>query len=195
MVEDYEEAIRRFFPGFNVKMPKDLDPSSPEALRGGAVESLFTSTVTQLKAHSRPIIATLGQRIWDVVHYRAVHTAMTTAVNTPTFMSVRRKETGEPIGVILLPDDWVGLILKDHIMQLGAVVFAGSQAVDYFNGRLNIDSKGRVGDRAMSYEAELLKTFDPSTLNAYQLDVLAKFPNGFDPKYDYVHREVASNMA
>lgn len=98
----------------------------------------------------------------------------------------------KPRGMILFPPTWVSQFTKDPVMGLGSVVFAGSQAVDFYNDRVAIDTSPGVEARARAYEAEFLKTRPKSGLNAYQLEVLSEFPNGLEAEHLYEYRPVAT---
>jgi hypothetical protein len=73
------------------------------------------------------------------------------------------------------------MIQKNAIYQLGALVFVGSQAVDYYNGKIWSEFE-KAKNRARAYEAEYLMTLKEAvpdlTLNEWQQDVLGAFPEG-----------------
>jgi hypothetical protein len=77
-------------------------------------------------------------------------------------------------------------MVKDNpVLQMGAVVFVGSQAVDYYNGKLTYEAHKNVLSRAYAYEAEYLLTIltmGCQTMTEYQKGVLKRFGEGLRSK-------------
>lgn len=88
---------------------------------------------------------------------------------------------------VMVPEDWLMLVIEDPYTQLDRVVYTASLARDYMrayviNPPLIIYDKKKVERRAKAYEAEYLKTllqiepdFSP---NADQQQILNDFPWG-----------------
>ena len=81
-------------------------------------------------------------------------------------------------------------------MAVGALVFNGSQAIDYYNGRIGKDRDPMtlITKRCLNYEAEFLRTVPAALLNKYQREVLEMFPV-FDEQYLYEYRPVAPQLS
>jgi hypothetical protein len=82
-----------------------------------------------------------------------------------------------------VPDDYIKLFDEDPMHQIGALVFTGSQAVDFWNDR--IFPQGEVIARAHAYEAEYLHTLvrdlaDNWKPNDYQKKLMTHYPQGLD---------------
>lgn len=191
-VDHLTDALKQFFPTWNLQMSAELDPKSDLAQSGQRTADLYTETVATLKLHANTTLAQLGHRIWDVIHHRLVHVAMT-SVPTAHFLAARKDNVDQ--GVVLLPLDWVAMVAKEPVMQFGAVIFTGSQAVDYYNGRITTDGSERIGERASAYESEMLKDVRRQLLNKYQRAVLQRFPIGFEARLGYPYRDVQVNQA
>ena len=86
-----------------------------------------------------------------------------------------------PQGLIIPPLNWAKMMGQDPIMQLGALVFVGSQAIDYANDHY-INDISNVRPRAVAYEAEYLNTVRSLSSSwepcGYQSKVLQEFPEG-----------------
>jgi hypothetical protein len=189
MTQNYMDVLRRFFPGS--AHIDDLDPNDPDAYEAKSLEVMFTTIVAALTKHGNRKIAILGQHLWEVINQRLVHVARD--ARPPTLSFLVATTGGVVQGIILVPVGWLAMIQVDPAMEVGAIVYVGSQAVDFFNGRLKFDSSDRIRARAAAYEAEFLKTLPRSTLNAYQQEILGKFSNGFDEQFSYAYRSVAAS--
>ena len=83
------------------------------------------------------------------------------------------------LGVVMVPFEWAKMVIEDRWMQLGGLVFIGSQCADYWHGKINRNSGDRPAmERAMAHEAEFLLTLGGFTPNPYQKQVLDHFPQG-----------------
>ena len=86
------------------------------------------------------------------------------------------------MAVIILPEKWHDILIADTHYQMGAMVFAASQAKDYWNDKFIEGKKEEVLERAYSSEAELLHYFANTVLgfkpNDYQKYVMKKYPEG-----------------
>ena len=81
-------------------------------------------------------------------------------------------------------------------MAVGGVVFNGSQAIDYYNGRIcnGGDPVSLIFKRCLNYEAEFLRNVPAPMLNKYQRETLGMFP-AFDEQYIYEYRPVAPQVS
>src|SRR5262249_18302332 len=125
-------------------------------------------------------------------------TSSTTAAPGSPFLS--RASFGVSFGVaqrlghqealVFVPKDWPAMAAANPLLQLGAVVFVGSQAVDFATARIGRDSSTKIKDRAQAYEAEYLRSFGlEAELDAYQKDLLKRWPR-FPPRLDYRRKEI-----
>lgn len=172
----------------------EIDPSTTEAHQGKTSEALYTNLVAALKLHSNPILSRLGRHIWDVVGSQHATVTITTMVPSTCFVVLRKE--GIMHSFILIPPDWPRAVKEQPVMQFGAVIMTGSQAVDFYNERGKVESVTVINDRGMAYEAEMLKAVPTVSLNPYQKQVLQKFPNGFEEqRFGYSYRSVAGSVA
>jgi hypothetical protein len=157
----------------------DMPADSPEAVNARLCERLFTNGVDTLRAlfpnlHVRKI----SRLIWDLIGSRQVATAVAGDIPSITFAVGR--QNGVDSAIILVPYRWPDMVKEDWTMQLGAILNAGVQAVDFCNDRMN--DRPAVLARCLAYEAELLRmiqTIQPTWKpNDYQKMVLSKYPEG-----------------
>lgn len=130
---------------------------------------------------------------WNILHARV---ARVVVGNVTTPVAMVHPECGM---LMLIPPDWDETSLQDPTMAMGAVVFCGSYAVDFYNDQLEGHPE-EARERARAYEAELLHTLQqcaPAWVpNSYQAEVLATFPEGLRTpglKF-YPHRVTPSSL-
>lgn len=153
------------------------------------IEALFTGGVDLLrKLVPNPRIQALGSDIWQVFEHR--HVVLAVGPPVPSLSFAVLAKAGVIQALLLAPDEWDKRAVADPIMQLGAIVMTGSQAVDFYNGRFLVEGRDVIVRRSLSYEAEYLLSFGPIELNDYQKKVLQDFPAGFDPSLDYVRKPI-----
>ncbi len=163
-----------------IRDAKELAPDHPEYTQAKECEALFTRGVDFLRSEfPNPVIRRLASVIWETVGQKVTPVAWGIDVKVLSFVMMGPRSA--PQGLIIPPLGWAKMMGQDPIMQLGALVFAGSQAVDYANDRFLNDQKN-VRPRAVAYEAEYLNTV--RSLSAfwepcdYQSAVLREFPEG-----------------
>lgn len=177
----FEQILASF--GASQVNVNDLPESDPTAKLGKECEGLFTSGVETLRSLvPNDRIRSMGRMIWDLVGNKQVLTAIGPDVPSLGFTVMKAKEMHQAI--ILMPKAWPQMVTDDPFMQLGAILFVGAQAVDFYNDRLFGDPGARR--RWHVYEAELLRTLKtllPSWQpNEYQREAIERFPDGLDSK-------------
>lgn len=159
----------------------DLPDGDPTAVLGKTCEGLFTNGVDVLRSViPNERVRKLASVVWDLVGNQQVLVGLGPDVPSLSFTVMQYK--GIDQAIILMPRNWPAMVDDDTFMQLGAVLFVGVQAVDFYNDRLVGDPTARVRWRA--YEAELLHTLDRILTrwapNEYQCEVMKKYPQGLD---------------
>ena len=159
----------------------DLPDSDPVAVLGQKCSTLFTNGVATLGAVvPNERIQTLARVIWDLVGNKRVLIALGPKVPTLAFTAMQ--DRGVLQGIVFIPQAWPEMAQKDAFMQLGAILFVGAQAVDFYNDRLMNDPTAE--GRWHAYEAELLHTLRKLMPdwkpNVYQTKVMAQYPDGLD---------------
>lgn len=101
------------------------------------------------------------------------------AVATPTAALIKARDSEKLRMMMLIPEQWNDVPTK----ELGALVFCGSQVVDYYNDRMNkstVEQTREIKDRARMYEAQFLRvvaeqdtTFVPDD---YQREIMEEHP-------------------
>jgi hypothetical protein len=157
-----------------------LPEGDPVRVRAEEAASYFTDGVHTLKtAFPNSAIRDLMAMVWDIVGHRIVPTGMGPNVPCLTLAAVGPKEL--PQAIIFIPPTWVTMIRENPIYQLGGLVFVGSQAVDFYNGRI-VNEPRDAQKRARAHEAEYLTTvlkYVPDTeLNTWQRGVVNEYPQG-----------------
>ncbi len=171
------------------KMPK----GDPLRVKGEKLGNRFTEGVAMLKLWPSPHVRALMSMVWDIVGNRVVPIVLGPEVDSLSFAAMG--DPSMPDAIIFIPHEWEKMIQEDPVCQLGALVFVGSQAVDYYNGRVTHEFEA-VKKRARANEAEYLATIRESTpdhkMNEWQQRVLDEFPSGLGSeriqKYLYRHK-------
>lgn len=159
---------------------EDMPEGDPLRVRGERAAAYFTDGVGLLKTYyPNESIRDLMAMTWDIVGHRIVSTAIGPAV--PSLTLAVAGNPVAPHAMIFIPHNWVAMIDENPTYQLGALVFVGSQAVDFYNSRILRESEA-AKKRARAYEAEYLITLrdaGPSRpLNEWQEGLLRDFPVG-----------------
>ncbi len=166
--------------GQNVEtMPKD----DPLRIAGERMGNMFTEGVLLLRGFPNQAIQDLAMMVWDIVGNRVVLTALGPAVPSLSLAAIKMRDTGETKGIIFVPHNWPTMVREDPVYQLGALVFVGSQAVDYYNERLTTPKEAEAAKkRARAHEAEYLlaiRGISPEIpFNEWQRSVLYEYPQG-----------------
>jgi hypothetical protein len=176
------DEILKVFAAEKVNL-KDVPEEDPIAAIGRKCEALFTGGVDALRSIiPNERIRALARVVWDLVGHKRVLVVLGTEIPTLSFTVMRHG--GVDQGIVMLPRNWPQMSAEDPFMQLGAILFVGAQVVDFYNKRLIGDPSARA--RWGAYEAELLFTLAQILPgwkpNAYQLEVLARYPEGLDTK-------------
>lgn len=163
----------------SLRNAKELSKDDPNYNGGREVEALFTGGVDFLRSiFPNPVIRRLASVLWETVGQKITPVAWGPPVRSLSFMVTGPKSA--PQAMIIAPQTWADMVSQDPIMQLGALVFVGSQAVDYAHEHFLADAN--VKSRAIAYEAEFLNTVRSLTPAwepcDYQSSVLQEFPDG-----------------
>jgi len=174
------EEVLAAFTGNQVNV-NDLPKGDPAIALGRVCAELFTDGVGTLRSIvPNERVAALSAVIWDLLGNKQVNIALGPPVSSLGFTVMEREGVWQAL--ILIPHTWPKMVGADIFMQLGAILYTGVQAVDFYNDRLLRDPTGPA--RWHAYEAELLHTLQQKlkdwTPNEYQRTVMAKYPNGLD---------------
>jgi hypothetical protein len=164
----------------SVRDAKELSKDHPNFTEAKEVEALFTGGVDFLRSiFPNPVIRRLASVLWETVGQKITPVTWGLPVKSLSFVVVGPKSA--PQAMIAAPQTWAEMVGKDPIMQLGALVFVGSQSVDYAHEHF-LSDQANVVSRAGAYESEflntvksLIPTWEPGT---YQASVLQNFPDG-----------------
>ena len=150
--------------------------------QGNKAATLYIRALSQLRAFPHPATEAMIESLCEIVYHNLVFVSLTRPSATLQIRVTSVEGVFEQ-AVIRLPLNWLDLFQEDPIFQLGSVLYTGSQAVDFYNGRLSQDAV-RSCNLAQAHEAELLKfvarEMPEYGLDAYQLRVLEKYPQGLD---------------
>lgn len=167
-------------PGTHIdKLPDD----DPKKRVGQLIGETVTSGVDFLRSvFPNEAVQKLMKLVWDIIGHKITPIAL-----GPQVPSISLAVFGSPAlpqAAIFLPHNWLDDVKADPVLQMGALVFVGSQALDFYNqkvGRAPAQGPESVR-RARAYEAEYLltvKKMGPQTkFNDYQKKVLDDFPEG-----------------
>lgn len=182
--ETVAEMIAAFSPGPHAVHENELPDGDPLKAAIQPISDTFTNGVAFLKHFfPNPTIRDIMAMTWDLVGNQITPVVMGPDVPTLTFavMGTRLK----PKAMIFMPHNWLQMIghqlPSSSIYQMGALVFVGSQAVDFYNGKF-FEEPRDAEKRARAHEAEYLITTDylPGTIgfNDYQKGVIDEYPKG-----------------
>ena len=190
----FQETIRQIFPDVVIlEQVEGDDRRASWAKQATAIEQTYTYIVDAFRRHPNPLLARLARNLWDLVHYRHVHTAVTSNVSGLIFAVMRKNKQLLP--TFMMPYGWSDQFKEQPSFIAGAVLFTGCRAVDYYNGRMDVDPPHTLNARGASYEAEFLRGLVNPTLNEYQREVLRLYPQGYEPRFDYELRGVSSDVS
>ena len=157
--------------------------SADIAMKAQEMEYFVTAGVDYLRSEfPNDHIRYLMSIVWDLIRNKITPFALGPNVPTLSLAIVGRKSDPsfrQP--AIFAPINWLDMIEKDHVYQMGALVFIGSQAVDYHNNRL-LNDPAVARQRSYVYEAEYchtVKNLTPSWQpNANQEHMMKEYPAG-----------------
>lgn len=167
----------------NIDRLKATPDAAPALELVHRMENYFTMSVDFLRSvFPNPIINERMAAVWDIVHYNIAPVVL--GPDLPTIHFAALGTVAEPAkgkAMFILPFKWLDMVHEDLLMQLGALVFTGSQAVDFYNEIIRGEEDSRKSNqRGRAYEAEFLLTLQKSgaTLNEYQKKTLEEYPEG-----------------
>lgn len=168
---------------FNPEHIENLSKDDPRYSAGKAFEVKFTTMVEGMMDPSQlplPAINSLMRLFWRLVGNKIVPSAMGGVPTLSFFAEIRSHKSA---GMVICPEDWLDKVQEDPYYQMGALVFAASQAKDYWNHKFVPGSRNEIHARAWSYEAEwlhFLAATDPAGFkpNAYQQKIMNEYPQG-----------------
>lgn len=174
----------------NPKYLKDLDSKDPFVVNGRLIEGLFTTGVSILNKLENEALRSLMSYVWDIFQHRHVTLAIGPEVPGMSFALAGNRK-GALQAMVFAPTNWPEMMEADPYMQLGAIIYIGSQAADYYNGVFHDQESVNLSrKRSNSYEAEYLLLLKDHPLNEYQRKVVSENPNGFDPLLGYIRKPV-----
>ena len=167
---------------------RDLDPDDPLRQPGLLIERVVTETVHFLRTPELfccPKVNDLMGLVWNIIGQDIAPCAVVEGVPSVSFTVVSAQHG--PQAVILMPPDWMQQMAADPLMQVGSLVFVGSQARDYYRGKIkSAADSALVGQRARAYEAEYLlalRATGYTKFNEYRRPCSANTPTGFPPSW------------
>jgi hypothetical protein len=165
---------------------EDLPPTDDLVRKTKNLGDTFTEMVDVLRSDNlQPEkIRQLGALLWCLVGSRI--TPLACGPNLPSLHFWAEKKSEKSLACIMCPPTWMQMVKKDPFLQFGGLVFVGSQARDYYNGKLDRQSDGPlVMERSRAFEAEYLHflascDFDVPIFmpNDYQKEVMKRYPKG-----------------
>lgn len=143
-----------------------------------------------------PIRELMGQ-VYCLIGSGTTPATVTPMVQTPSALCIgSATDVDSQQMVIMFPVGWSSMAESDPWMAMGALVYCGSQCVDWFNERL-VGQMEEAGRRAQAYEATYLHALGSRLKpNAYQREVMSKFPGGISDVSELLYecREVPAPL-
>ncbi len=129
-----------------------------------------------------PSTQAMAESLWEIVYHNLVFVSLAEA-GEEMQLAIQTLECNFQQALLKVPVDWFETFIDDPIYQLGGALFAGSQAVDFYNGLLATDPDSS-NELALAHEAELIKLaiyeFPTYQLDDYQTQLLETFPEGLN---------------
>jgi len=163
-----------------------LEQADALELRSGTpgykATALYIKVLNQLKTFPHQGTQAMADSLIEIVSHNLVFISLSEpAVVLQLQVSTIEKTFQQ--AVLWLPLHWLEIFQEDPVYQLGAVLYTGSQAVDFYNGRLTQDLSDS-GPLAQAHEAELLwlisREFPGYQFDLYQSYLRHKFPQGLN---------------
>lgn len=144
--------------------------------------AMYIKVLSQLRNFPHPGTQNMADALCEIVYHNLVFVSLAEPA-ADMQVHVNTVEGTFEQAVIRVPVDWLEMFLEDPIYELGGALYTGSQAVDFYNGRLTVDPITSTS-LAQAHEAEMLrlatKEFPAYQLDAYQRQLLEKFPEGLN---------------
>lgn len=175
------EALAAFLsPGV---LLEKLDAADARREPGIRMRNAFEAGVGLLaKDFPNERIRVLMRFVWDLVGYKITPVGIGPDVQSISLAMAEREKI--PQAYIFLPLKWIEQLQEDAVLQMGALVFTGSQALDFYNQKLVSTQDGvrQTIARARAHEAEFLltlkKVMPEWAPGAYQTGVINEYPEG-----------------
>jgi len=162
-----------------------LPPHECESATTQAIGGTFTASVHFLRYHQpNARVSKLADMIWDIVGNRIVVVSATNTVDEISFLVLQKSAARDVLATILVPERWLDAVVDRPAEQMGGVVFVGSQAVDFYNGKIDgtNQARGEVVARSLAYEADFILTAQKElpalVLTQGQKTALKRYPEG-----------------
>lgn len=144
------------------------------------------------------LINGLMSDLWDL--FSEKHILAIENENVPSMSAtVVMHRSGKLSFPIWVPSRWAVDAMVDPVMACGSLIFCGSQAVDFFNGKLIDQDKRLFPDavpRSIAFESTFLLHFSRQPHgwepNRYQKGVIEKFPDGIPSNMLYDRKPVVT---
>lgn len=154
----------------------EIPEEDPARIAAEQLSDAFTQGVAYLTISHNQNIRELSTLLWDLVGSYIVPVGIGPDVDSLTLAVVNAN--GASQATIFTPYHWLDMIADDGICQLGALVFIGSQARDFYNKRLDKNTL----QRSHAYEAEFLLSIKEINarhlFNEGQIEVMSSYPQG-----------------
>ena len=143
--------------------------------------SLFIKALNHLRGFPHPQTQTMVEALWEIVYHNLVFVSLVPR-GEELQLILEALDCGFRQAALTVPEDWIEMFIDDPIFQLGATLYAGSQAVDFYNGLL--EPADESADRGAAHEAELIKLslyeYPGYELDEYQKTLLEWYPEGLN---------------
>ena len=144
--------------------------------------SLFIKVLNHMRGFPHPGTQAMAESLWEIIYHNLVFVSLAEPGEEMQLIT-QTIEADFQQALIKVPQDWLEAFLDDPIFQLGGALYAGSQAVDFYNGILSTDPD-LSGDLAAAHEAEVIKLalyeFPTYQLDDYQRQLLDLYPEGLN---------------
>lgn len=162
-----------------------VDPEKKELISFfESTEKVFFEGIDTLKKFDHNLLVDLAEYVSSIFQNRYAEFAIG---DVPSLTMAVLGTEDEAMHFVIAPPNWMLMCSQEPHHHFGSIVFCISQVADFYNGMMGDESVLR---RARAFEVEYLNSLPNITLNPYQRELLAEFPNGMEPSLVYNRRPV-----
>jgi hypothetical protein len=158
------------------------DLQTGQGSRAHKSASMFIKVLNHMRGFPHPSTQAMAESLWEIIYHNLVFVSLAEAGEEMALV-IHTLECNFQQAMIRVPQDWIDAFLDDPIFQLGGALYAGSQAVDFYNGIFTADPDVS-GELAAAHEAEVIKLalyeFPTYEIDDYQRQLLQLYPEGLN---------------
>lgn len=145
--------------------------------------SLFIKVLNHMRGFPHPSTQAMAESLWEIIYHNLVFVSLGDIGGEIQLVTQTIADSDFQQAMIKVPQDWLEAFLDDPLFQLGGALYAGSQAVDHYNGVLATDPETST-ELAAAHEAEIIRLamyeYPTYQLDEYQQQLIELYPEGLN---------------